>query len=369
VFASSARPRRVRRAALASLLGLASVAALAPTAAGALQLTCLPHCPPVVGSAYGTVLGAAPDWYLSASYNSQGGTNTVSNPALGQFLVNLPGLTASGGTANVTGEGDNCNVFGWTADQTAGTTLDVRCFDNTGAATNSPFTFTFTTQRQNNFPYAYAWVDDAQSATSVPNLTYQFDQGSTIKVRHPKVGRYTVSIPFSGYGPGGAAKVGAYGSNAWCAVVELVGTTPTERVRVKCVNPKGHAVDSQFTITFQRETDQLDQKTLASGYARIDPPAADGTFAPTGDYFTWNSTGGAVTAYKIQTGLYFVHFAGLTTLGDAQVTALTKTSNRCRVGDISEYSGTLTAEVVCNTIDNGAQWVDTPFLVQVTTTS
>src|SRR5262249_30449958 len=161
-----------------------------------------------------------------------------------------------------TGEGDNCNIYGWTATQADGTTLDVRCFDSTGAATNSPFTFTFTTQRQNNYPFAYAWVDDAQSASSVPNLTYQFDQGSTIKVQRSGVGRYTVAIPFSGYGPGGAAKVGAYGSNAWCAVANLRGATATEKVHVKCVDPAGHAVDSQFTITFMREADQLDQKTL-----------------------------------------------------------------------------------------------------------
>jgi hypothetical protein len=236
-------------------------------------------------------------------------------------------------------------------------------------AISSPFLFSFTTQRQNNYPYAYALVDDAASASSIPNPVYQFDQGSTIKVSHNVTGLYTVSIPFAGYGPGGTASVTAYASDAWCAATNLIGVTSTEKVKVKCADPSGHATDSQFTVTFMRETDQLDQKTLAAGYAFIDPPVASGPFNPVGDYFTWDSTGATVTASKVQTGLYFVSFPGLTTLGNAQVTALTKKADRCRVGDVSESAGTMKVEVVCSKMTNAPAFVDTPFMVQVTTTS
>jgi hypothetical protein len=371
VSTNPARPRRFRRAALASLLGLASVAALATTATAAevQPQSCLPSCPPVVGSAYGWVSGTGDTWSISASYNSAGGTNTVSNPTTGVFIVTLPKLTAGGGTVNVSGMSDNCNVFEWSA-SLSGTTIDIRCFDELGDAIDAPFQFSFTTQRQNNFPFAYALVNDAVSATSTPSLAYQFDQGATITVVHPGTGVYTVRIPYAGYGPGGTAKVSGYGSNAWCSVVALVGKTPTERVRVKCLDPDGLKTDSQFTITFQRQSDQLDQKTLVSGYATIYPPVASGPFAPAGNYSTWNSTAGAVTASKVQNGLYFVHFAGLTTLGNAQVTTLTKTANRCRIGDVREDAGPMmTVEVVCSKMTAAPQFVDTPFMVQVTTTS
>ena len=56
--APPARPHRFRRVALASLLGLASVASVATAAAAAQPNSCLPNCPPVVGSAYGQVTGA-----------------------------------------------------------------------------------------------------------------------------------------------------------------------------------------------------------------------------------------------------------------------------------------------------------------------
>jgi hypothetical protein len=363
-------PRRPFVRAITAALGAAiALAFAAPVASASASVTsCIPNCPPVVGSAYGIVHDVLGNYVINDDYNSRHQVDSVVNDAPGAYLVTLPGLTAAGGTVNVTGMSSNCIVLGWTASQATGTVVDVRCYDYQANPVNDDFAFTFTSQRQNNFPYAYALVDDAWSTTSTPNLTYQFDQGSTITVKHTKLGVYTVNIPFSGYGPGGTAKATAYDQDASCEVVDLNGNSSTEKATVKCAGVAG-PVNTQFTITFLRGTDLLDQKTLASGYARLDPPAATGTFAATGNYWTWESPGGVIDAYKSQTGLYFVHFPGIATPGNAQVATIGSKANRCRLVDISATAGNTTVEVVCAKMNAPTKFVDSPFLVQVTSIS
>jgi hypothetical protein len=357
--------RPFRRLVSAALAGSALVAVAAPIAGAVTPHSCLPHCPPVTGSAYGQVLWQSGSWVLTDTYNSRGLPNSLQHPETGRFLIAMPGLTAGGGTANVSAYAPNCTIASWATDGTNGSALDVRCWDASGAPADGSFSWNFTTQRTATWPYGYAWVDNAASASSTPYLAYQYsDEGGTITVKHPSTGTYNVSFPNSGYGAGGTAKATAVGSSDWCETASLNGTTSTEKVKVKCFAVDGTPADTQFTITFMRETDQLDQG-LPSAYAAVIPPSSNGTFAPYGNYSSWASNGKAMSVYKVTPGYYDVTFTGYGTFGNVQISTWSTGKVKCRLGTAYANGSDTHAVVFCAPLAHPTKYVDTPFMVQL----
>jgi secreted trypsin-like serine protease len=187
------------------------------------------------------------------SYNSRGGTNTVTRSGVGIYTATLPGFTTGGGNVQVTAYGPSseyCKVVSWGTN-----TVNVRCFDTAGNLVDTFWNLRYTDQHVANSGQrgAYAWISDATSASHTPSISYQWHtQGNTLTATHPAVGTYVVTIPNMASNNKTSATVTAYGgSNAYCNVGGWGsdGTGGTQ-VTVHCRDAAGTLTDSLFTLSY-----------------------------------------------------------------------------------------------------------------------
>jgi hypothetical protein len=72
---------------------------------------------------------------------------------------------------------------------------------------------------------------------------------------------------------------------------------------------------------------------------------------------------------QVDAGYYTVTFPGYTTLGNVQVSSWTTAKDKCRLLDTYVNGAGLHAGVVCAPLAHPAKYVDTPFMIQMVTTS
>ena len=184
------------------------------------------------------------------SWNSSGGTNTVTNTSTGLYTVTMPGMPSSNAAVHVTATGANanrCKITSW------GTgSVGVRCYNASGALANTSFSVSYRSIgliRQKIG--GHAWINNG----TVPSI-YAAAR-STCWANPPfsvtPVGSdIDVTLPQSDWAPGHWSNVmpivTAYGSNAnHCKVTfwNVVGDTTTARVR--CFNNAGVQVNASTT--------------------------------------------------------------------------------------------------------------------------
>lgn len=171
-----------------------------------------------------------------SSFNALQGTVNVSKPSPGQYRIRLGNLGAAqrGGTVQVGANGDNtrhCKVVRWGSDGND-RTIDVACFaTNSDAATDTEFTFMYDEEIiAQHGRGAYAWANDATSASYSPHTFFTFMRGpsetasstsATGSLMANETGRYKMT--YHGLSEDVSWKaylfVGAYGSGSeYCKI-------------------------------------------------------------------------------------------------------------------------------------------------------
>ena len=201
-------------------------------------------------------------------WNSSGEPNSVEKLATGRYRVRMPGQAPRprGGTVQVTAVGsssDDCKVASWgVSTDGKGINAEVRCFDTTGAASDSLFSLAYsTTVVAGGFSGGHVWANDSTASQYSPSSSYEYTQiagtgelaASTTAI-HVSTGVYQVQYPALS-DTGSTALVTAYGSSSdYCKLSSWTENGQGSIVGVRCFNAAGTPVNTQFV----------------SGYASVD---------------------------------------------------------------------------------------------------
>lgn len=265
----------------------------------------------------------------SYSFNSTGGSNTITRLGTGQYRVEMPGLGQSNGNVQVTayGSANRCKVASWVP---SGTTehVNVQCHTPAGVAADTTFVAQYYRAGAGNPEQgAYLWANEPTSASYTPSLQYAHNsRGGTNTVSRSSVGVYSATLP--GFTTtGGNVQVTAYGSNSeYCKV----SSWATNVVNVRCFDSAGNPVDTLWSM---RYTDQhVANNGQLGAYAwSSDATAASHTPFPT---YQWHSLGNTLTATHPSTGTYVVTIPNMASFNktSATVTAYGGSNLYCNVG-------------------------------------
>jgi hypothetical protein len=202
----------------------------------------------------------------SYSYNSTGGTNSVTRENTGLYYTFLPGFTKSGGNPEVTAYGGNathCEVVDWYHNR-AGTNVVVYCFNAAGAPTDSYFDLSFTQNTTEAVGTstslgAYVWANEpTASGEYTPAKVYQFNNVSTKKLDVQNIGGGTsflnMSVPENVLFSSTLGMITAYGSaGEFCEDQGLgyYGSAKHETLTltVQCYTNNGSPVNASYDAT------------------------------------------------------------------------------------------------------------------------
>lgn len=189
----------------------------------------------------------------SYSWNSTGGTNTVTAGSTGYYTVNLPGINYANAGVHVTAYGSDakyCKIVSW-GTSGSNANVSVRCNDGAGNPANSAFSLTYSSGApRSGVVGGHAWVD---GPTSVP-LAYQkvTHEISCFTAANATASSSAVLYPdtFSGpqYGFATMGIVTAYGNDSSFCNVRYWGQEASGyRVTPKCFTPTGTTTTTKQT--------------------------------------------------------------------------------------------------------------------------
>jgi hypothetical protein len=198
------------------------------------------------------------------SYNSTGATNSVERTGTGTYTATLPGFTGENGVPQVTGyigQGGTspvvCSPFSWMKADEATLTVDVTCFDATGAPADAMFTLSYSMGTNpvgtpNDIAGSYAFVPVFEGDGAGLALDNQSNAGGNITVMRrtggSEVGDYQVIIP--GRGQQGVPQVSVVdNTGATCSVLGYGPQDANGFVDVVCFDANGTHVDAAFTVS------------------------------------------------------------------------------------------------------------------------
>jgi hypothetical protein len=249
------------------------------------------------------------------SYNSAGGTNTITNTGTGTYRVDFPSMAGAGGNVQVVAYGatsDRCKVQSWGNN---GSTLNVyvRCFTIGGALVSTPFVVYYG-RELNVSGGAYLWNNQAsyaQNTSYTPATSYQYTAGNAYStIVRLDTGTYRVTVPGLSYY--GNVQVTAYGTGAeMCKVAGWTQSGSDTLVDVRCFGALGVSADSQFTMFFHKGTPSTG---YTGGYALANDPVSASYTPPAGLTALFNSSGSCYSGpwisagHRAGTGAYFVKY-------------------------------------------------------------
>lgn len=255
------------------------------------------------------------------SYNSTGQAITIRRYATGYYRVKFLGQNVSDSNVQVTATTDS----GHTRNECVFSGLIsngayVRCYNSLGQASNSQFFISIrkADQATGANTIAYAFANNRSSSSYTPWSSYRYNSaGGAITASRQGQGRYIMT--FNGLDSWGTTiHVTARDTNRYCTVMNLGSGT----ANVSCFGPNGFQ-DSRYTVEVIKNKSSNAQ-SLA--YARAPYPVNASYTVPT--IFSYNSTGGAVTAVRTGVGRYRIRFAGQSmSRGNVQVTPVAGPSN------------------------------------------
>jgi hypothetical protein len=229
-----------------------------------------------------------------------GSMATITQVAVGKYVVTFPCSASSNGIVHVTAVNNNaryCEIEGW-SDVGAAKAVTVLCFKGP-AADNSMFTVTYTTSSGAPAGGAHAYV--FSSPTGVVIAGYN-SAGPANSVTHVATGRWDVKLPLLSTGTydGDLQATAVHPNDAprRCKIDNWINVTPDYRVQISCTDPNGVLVDTWFTVSyhFKRSVAGTAPGSLAymtnlpgappgSDYNPVAPPNAF-TSTPPGRYTT-----------------------------------------------------------------------------------
>jgi hypothetical protein len=293
-----------------------------------------------------------PDPRYQANSSGFGVLNTVTRSGAGQYLALLPNLGGAAGTVHVTADGSytqHCKVAFWGPSFGNPTTqqVGVRCFNQSGALSDSRFTLSYADPVVPDARMAYLWANQASAAFNtpyIPALNYQFNSmGAPNTVTRTAAGVYTASLPNLPYLWAGHVQVTAYGfGNERCKVSHWAPVGSGINVEVRCFTGGsatlhgGFPVDTRFTLTYVEGNSLIGGISTSgpnfgteSGYLWADQPTLP-SYTPSVSY-QWTDLAfwGPATVTRSGVGSYTVHTP--IQWGTVQVTAYGTGSEYCKL--------------------------------------
>jgi hypothetical protein len=191
-------------------------------------------------------------------WNSSGAPNSVERISSGRYRVRLPGQVPQprGGTVQLTAFGDSsahCKVASWFTEGDA-VIVDVRCFDTTGAASDSLFSLFYSPERAaGGLSGGHVWANDATATEYNPFPYYEYTHkggygeiATSSTAYRTGTGIYQVRYP-SLSAIGSTALVSAYGTTAdYCKISSWGANGSDALVTIRCFNATGSAVNTRF---------------------------------------------------------------------------------------------------------------------------
>jgi len=189
------------------------------------------------------------------SYNSTGGSITITRLGIGRYTVTLSGF-AGGYDDDVLvtayGSSNYCNTNGWGSYNAPA--ILVNCYAPGGSAADSEFTILYQ-KRRGNFGsaaqgIAFLIADQPTNPSYIADTTYQYNStGGTNTISRKGTGSYYALLP--GFNQkGGQVQVTAYTTSGRCNVVTWSSDKSGTTVAVQCVDASGAPSDQIFDLAY-----------------------------------------------------------------------------------------------------------------------
>jgi hypothetical protein len=306
------------------------------------------------------------------TWNSLGGTTTITNVGTGEYTVDFVGLYSAAHWTNVQvsayGTSGYCTIARWNAEGGgAAAEMYVRCFDASAHLATSHFTLLY---QQRSLPFgsanvgaAFLW-GDCGSSSCTPDFPYNYNStGGTNTIVHNSAGNYSVTIPGLTK-VGGDVQVTAYGTTpARCITTGWNSSSSGTRVGVQCYNSSGAAADEYFSLAYTIGLPfGADGSTTPGAYAWANMPESTSPYTPAPLYQIDTFSNGILMASKIGTGQYSVSLPpSIVTSSNVLVTGY-KGGGYCNVGAWS------TRTIIVGCYSQGGSLLDSKFDVSFNTT-
>jgi hypothetical protein len=324
------------------LLGLATILTASPAAAAV---------PDVWAFAYNDNLTPPPGSLMNPAYQAgsfqascPGSMATITQTAVGKYVVSFPCSASSNGIVHVTAVSDNaryCEVEAW-RDAGLAKNVTVVCFKGP-ARDNSKFTVMYT-RSSGPTPaggaHAYVYADPSGVALANYNSA-----GPANSIAHVGVGRWEVKLPALSTGTydGDLQATAVHPNDAprRCKIDNWTFVGPDYRVPVSCTDANGVLTDTWFTLSyhFKRSVSGTSPSAFAYMANFAAPPGSD-----------FNSLAPPNSFLATVPGHYTMHFpavgVGMTHM---QVTALSGPwGHYCQLASVwTTVGGNVNAPVIC----------------------
>ena len=204
----------------------------------------------------------------SYAYNPAGSI-TISRASAGSYAVVFNGLSANGGTVQITAYGSgntSCYSNGW---ETPNFEADVICIDPNGTQVDSLFSLAIIPAQTLPQNIAYAWANQPTAASYNATATYAYNPGGAVAITRSAAGTYQMT--FKGFDSqnlaGGNVRVTSYSTpNAPRCKVTSWGGAPDFVVSLHCNDKTGALADADYQVlVFGPETGPAAVITASAG--------------------------------------------------------------------------------------------------------
>lgn len=287
------------------------------------------------------------------SFNSEGGTITVSRTTTGSYTVTFAGMsmTNSHVQASLYGSAEGAaRVLSW-GNSGSDFVANVRTFDNGANLADRAFTIFVTGQ---GFEGAYLYADQESSGSYTPNTSFSYNSsGGSPTIYSPSVGTYTVTIPGVGNNLG---NVQVTASNTVSAIAKIKSWSVSGsdlKVEVRTYHSgTGDLKDAKFNLLYSKNLTNVN-----GAYCWADLEGSSSVYTP---FRVANSSGGGITSQKTSTGTYQVTVKQQSGLGNTiMVTGHGENNRKAVIRSWTSSGSDMIATV--NTYNSDGTLVDAEF--------
>jgi hypothetical protein len=294
----------------------------------------------------------------TASYAFNSASNKATSVSIKRNSIGFDTVTFLGLGSNVASNvqvtafnsHNYCVLGSWGSPNKPDVTIDVFCFDPTGARADTGFTLLY--QARNEWTHAnsalgFLWANKQSTPSYTPDSSGSFNStGGTNTITRTGTGQYKATLPNVGNSGGGDVQVTAYYAESSFlkkapGIVAHPGALRCQvafwnlsTVDVTCVNFSGNPVDAEFSLLYTvNEPAGVAPLTPDGAYVYGSNPVSTQFYVPTS---TWSDNlmgTGAIYGRKTGLGTYVMVVPGGSTYQDsiAIATAVNQPSSYCNI--------------------------------------